>query len=173
MPMMTGAQFTAALNQLDHSIYLGGPSRFRRQSAMLPVLNALNVYNGAATGANLLNLITAIDAVPPPKKIKYVAALNALYAGFPNGIYVLVNPFDISLVMANGIGVQRSNNVPSHQVDTVLALRTLHGFPAGNALLLAICNEVARGKRCGIADASRTARAFSRLAESLISLRPV
>ncbi|MBF0234931.1 MAG: hypothetical protein HQK65_18135 [Desulfamplus sp.] len=155
--MLTGIQFTAELNRVSSFIYLGGPSRFRTQSSMLPVLNALNTYNGAPIGANLLNLITVIDAVPGLKKIKYTAALNALYADFPNPIYVTVNPFAISLLMANGIGIPRSNNVRSHQVDAVLALRTLHGFPAGNALLTAICQRVAINKRCAIVDASHTA----------------
>lgn len=155
--MQSGAQFTAALKQVDRFIYLGGPSRLHTQSSMLPVLNAVNVFNAAATGGNLLNLITTIDAVPGPKKIKYTAALNALYASFPSPIYVTVNPFAISLIAANGIGVPRSQNVPSHQVDAVMALRTLHGFAAGNALLAAICQQVANGKRCGITDASNTA----------------
>jgi hypothetical protein len=154
--MLTGIQFTTTLRHVDRIIYLGGPSRIHTQSSMLPVLNALNIYNGAPTGANLLNLITVIDAVPRPKKIKYTAALNALYLEFPSPIYVTVNPFAISLAMANGIGIPRSQNVPSHQVDAVLALRTLHGFPAGNALLTAICQKVAHGKFCGITDASNT-----------------
>lgn len=157
MPMLTGAQFTAALKNIDKLIYLGGPSNVRTQSSMLPVLNALNTYNGAATGANLLNLMTVIDAVPVPKKIKYSAALNTLYRDFPHPIYVTVNPFAVNLAMVNGIGVPRSNHVPSHQIDAVLALRTLHGFAAGNALLAAICQNVGNGKRCGVTDAANTA----------------
>lgn len=155
--MLTGAQFTTQLRQINRYVYLGGPSRARTQSSMLPTLNAINTFAGAQTGANLLAVMQAIENVPAPKKIQYANALNALYASFPSPIYVTVGPFTLNLVMVAGIGVPRSVNVHSHQTDAVIALHTLDGFVAGHNLLVALCQEVANGHRVGVTDASNTA----------------
>jgi hypothetical protein len=154
--MLSVAQFTTALQQTYPNIYLGGPSPVRTQSSMLPVLNAVGTYNGAATGANLLAVMDAINNAPMAKKTKYANPLNALYVSFQSPIYVTVNPFTINLVPAQGIGVPMSQDVPSHQTDAVIALRTLDGFAAGHNLLDALCHEVVNGNRVGIADAYRT-----------------
>jgi hypothetical protein len=90
---------------------------------------------------------------------EYNNALNALYASFPNVVYVTVNPFAVNVppAVAAGIGVPRSNIAPSHQTDAVLALRQLDSFGAGRGLLQAICMEIAnKGHRCGIRDAHGT-----------------
>ncbi|BFG80384.1 hypothetical protein PTKU46_84180 [Paraburkholderia terrae] len=155
--MLTRAQFVTHLSAVNKWIYLGGPSFARTQSAMLPVVNAVAQFNLAGTGANLLALIQAIGALPLATKVKYANALTQLYGSFPNPIYVTVNPFSLHVAMAAGIGVVRSNNVPSHQVDAVLALQSLDNFAAGNTLLDDLCNEVAAGHRVGIADAVGTA----------------
>jgi hypothetical protein len=156
--MLTVVQFTTALQQADRSVYLGGPSRVQKQSSMLPVLNAVGVYNTTPTGANLLAVMAAINNLPMGKKLKYSNPLNDLYGSFPNVIYVTVNPFTINLNLAPGIGVPRSADVPSHQTDAVMALRTLDGLGAGHNLLQAICQEVANnGHRVGVVDANNTA----------------
>ncbi|ACC75061.1 M91 family zinc metallopeptidase [Paraburkholderia phymatum] len=155
--MLTRAQFVTHLTAANRSIYLGGPTFARTQSAMIPVVNAVDQFNVAATGANLLVLIQAIGNLPAAKKVKYANALSQLYNTFPNPIYVTVNPFTLHTGMAPGIGVVRSGNVPSHQVDAVLALQTLDNFAAGHTLLDDLCTEVAAGHRVAIADAVGTA----------------
>jgi hypothetical protein len=125
---------------------------------MIPVLASIATFNAAPNGANLLNLIQTIGAVPAAKKLKYQNALRQLYEGFPNPIYVTANPFALSLGLVNGIGVPRSQAVPSHQVDAILALEELHGIAQGQALLQDICANVgAHGWRVGLRDAVGTA----------------
>ncbi len=155
--MLTRAQFVTFLTARDYFIYLGAPSRVRTQSSMLPVVNAVVVFEAAGTGANLLILIQAIGLVPTAKKIKYAAALTQLYNSFPNPVYVTVNPFTLHVIAAPGIGVIRSNNVPSHQTDAILALQQLNVFVAGQTLLQSLCAEVVAGHRVGIGDAAGTA----------------
>ena len=155
--MITRAQFVTYLNAINRFIHLGGPTFGRTQSAMIPVVNAVHAFELANTGANLLAVILAIANLPPAKKMKYANALTQLYNSFPNPIYVTVNPFTLHTVNAPGIGVVRSQMVPSHQTDAVLALRQLDGFAAGRTLLQDLCAEVVAGHRVAIADAVGTA----------------
>jgi hypothetical protein len=103
---------------------------------MAPVVDAVGAYHAAPTGDTMLQLITAIRDIPPAKKMKYQQSLNALYATFPRTIYVTSEPsFALSIVPSPGVGVPLSHNVPSHQLDAVLALQELHNTNAGRALL--------------------------------------
>ncbi|HET9959589.1 MAG TPA: M91 family zinc metallopeptidase [Polyangiaceae bacterium] len=157
--MLTRAEFVNELTRTNRDIYLGAPSKVRTQSSMLATVNAVAAFEASGTGANLLALMRTVGAVPQVKKNRYTNALNALYQSFPSPIYVTMNPLTISLAMVNGIGVPRSNNVPSHQVDVLLALQELHNTGSGNALLAAICAEVNKGgngNRVAIGDAVGT-----------------
>ncbi len=160
MTVLTRAQFVQALETVNKFTYLGGPSKVRTRSSMLPVVNAVAAYNapGGDTGANLMALIQAIGAVPAVKILKYGNALALLYRSYPTPLYVQVNAGGISLSRAPvpGIGLPLSQAVPSHQTDVVLALLQLDAVPVGHQLLLDICAEIANGHRCGIADAANT-----------------
>jgi hypothetical protein len=123
---------------------------------MIPVVNAVHAYDGAQTGANLLTLIHAIGNIPQAKKIKYTNALNQLFNSFPHPFYVTVNPLTLHVALAQGIGVVRSQAVPSHQTDAVLALEQLDAFAQGHTLLQDLCQEVVNGHRIAIADAVGT-----------------
>src|SRR5690606_32408926 len=112
--VLTRAQFVTHLQNRNRWVYLGGPSRVRTQSSMIPLVNAVAAFGAAATGANLLQVIQAIGNLPAAKKTKYANALTNLYNSFPNPIYVTVNPFTLHTGIANGIGVVRSAAVPSH-----------------------------------------------------------
>ncbi|TQV82683.1 hypothetical protein FKG94_08120 [Exilibacterium tricleocarpae] len=142
--MLTRQQFVTHLTAANRRIYLRGPSCFHTQSSMLPVVNAVDAYGALANGANLLALIRAIGNVPAAKKIKYDGPLRALYNSFPNFIYVSVNPaFALSTAQTPGINVCKQPNVPSHQVDAVLALSQLDALPSGHALLAALQAQAA------------------------------
>lgn len=160
--MITRAQFVTHLNAVNRFIYLGGPSHFRTQSTMIPVVNAVQAFQLANTGANMLILMQSIGNLPTAKKTKYANALTPLYNSFPAAIYVTVNPFAVHLAVTNGIGVARSTAVSSHQTDAVLALEQLDAFAAGHNLLQSLCAEVVSvanptGHRVAIADAVGTA----------------
>lgn len=141
--MLTRQQFVTHLTADNYFIYLGGPSRIRRQSSMIPVVNAVAAYGVLSNGVNLLALIQAIGNLPAPKKMKYHRALTQLYNSFPNFIYVSVNAFALSTLRTPGINVIRSMHVPSHQTDAVLALRQLDALAAGHNLLVALQAQAA------------------------------
>jgi hypothetical protein len=139
--MLTRAQFVTQLQAIDRFIYLGAPSPIRKQSSMLPVVNAVNAFALAPTGPNLLLIIQAIGGLAAAKKTKYANALTALYNSFP-AITVTTPPFACHIGnVPNGIGVAFSAAVPSHQTDAVLALRQLDTIAPGQALLQAICQK--------------------------------
>jgi Effector protein len=149
--MQSVDELKAGLKQVNGSLYLG-PRRDLRvktlnPSSMVPVVNAVDAYHAAPTGDRMLQLITAIRDIPPVKKMKYQHALNALYATFPQAIYVSAEPFALSTTQSPvGIEVIRSSGVPSHQLDAVLALQELHDRGvAGRGLLHDIVINSAQG----------------------------
>src|SRR5262249_36711162 len=150
--MLTRAQFVQALTQANRSIYLGGPSRIHRQSSMLPLVNAVHAYEGAANPANLLAVYLAIDNVPQVKKLRYAQAIAGLQDSM-GGVKVTANPLTVHPpgTAVNGIGVPKSNAKLSHQTDAVLALRQLEQLASGQALIVAICNQVGvNGKQVSV-----------------------
>lgn len=155
--MLNRAQFVTFLEARNRLVYLGASKFHRTQSEMLPVVNAVAAFELAGNGANLLQLIQAIGNLSAAEKIKYANALTQLYNSFPNPIYVTATPFTLHTGPANGIGVVKSNNVPSHQTDAVLALLQLNAFAQGQQLLQDICTEVVAGHRVAIKDVTGTA----------------
>lgn len=149
--MMTQAQFVAQLQTVNKHLYLGGPSRVRKQSSMLPLVNALQAFGNAQNGANYLNVHTAIHNLPPGKKVKYAGPLRQLQMQMTQPVYVTPNPFTVHLVATPGIAVARDSTGSNHQTDALMALQQLHGVAAGAALMQAIVNRIlASGKRVGV-----------------------
>jgi hypothetical protein len=158
--MQTVAEFTAGLKQVNGSFYSGPRvGKMLNRSSMAPVVDAVGAYNAASNGNTMLQLITAIRDIPPVKKMKYQHALNALYATFPRTIYVTAEPdFALSTGQSPGIGVALSDRMPSHQVDTILALQELHDTNAGRALLRdVVTNTIANNPNTTGGNARRVA----------------
>lgn len=149
--MLTANQFANLLQQDNDQVYLGAPNLLRRRSSTFPLWQAVGAFEGAQTGANLLQVINNIGALPLAKKIRYATALAGLYNSFPNPIYVTPG---LTLDMADqgdGIGVPRSPAIPSHQTDAILALEQISNAAQGGALIAAICNRIGTsGNRVGI-----------------------
>ena len=149
--MLTRPAFVQHLEQRSRFIYLGGPSHVRTQSSLLALVNAVQAYNVLANSANLQQVFLEIGNLPAPKRLKYANALSQLQQSFPHPVYVTANPFTLHGAVAAGIGVPRAAAPSSHQTDAVLALRQLHAIPAGQALMVAICNRiVASGHRVAV-----------------------
>lgn len=148
--MLTRAAFLNLVLQDNPGVYLGAPKLGKTQSSLLNLVNAIPI---GVAAPNLLQIYQEMGNLPPPKKIRYAASLEAFQRSMPHPVYVTAGPFTVHGIAAQGIGIPRTlaPDPANHQTNVVLALHQLHGWAAGQALITAICAQIGiNGRRLAV-----------------------